>query len=65
MTFVCNKPKIKLKKKTWEKPWKTGIKPQKICPQVSGYYDTRGSYFGFDEECDEDGFETGICPNDI
>lgn len=33
--------------------------------EVSGYYDTRGSYFGFDEECDEDGFETGICPNDI
>jgi len=33
--------------------------------EVSAYYDTGSSYFGFDEECDEDGFETGICPNDV
>jgi len=33
--------------------------------EVSTYYDTRGSYFGFDKECDGDGFETGFCPNDL
>ena len=33
--------------------------------QVSAYYDSRGSYFGFDRECDEDGFETGFCPNEV
>jgi len=33
--------------------------------EVSGYYETRGSYFGFDRECDGEGFETGVCPNEI
>jgi len=33
--------------------------------EVSAYYEREGSYFGFDEECDKDGYETGFCPDDI
>ena len=45
--------------------WTTERKMQNFPHQVSTYYDTRGSYFGFDKECDGDGFETGFCPNDL
>ena len=50
MAFVCEPQ---------EERWKV------FFSQVSTYYDTRGSYFGFDKECDGNGFETGICPNDL
>ena len=46
-----------------DKTWKQN--PVKHHFQVSAYYEREGSYFGFDEECDDEGFETGFCPNDI